>query len=100
MAELMRSLNTSFRDHFAQRARCSLREINLWRRWDHISPQRTTLMGNQLVAGLGSHYVFNLTVTKTYLHKLLENSRVLRFLSSRHPDLLPEFQTISVTESI
>lgn len=41
----------------------------------------------------------NLTVARTYVRKLLENSKVARFLSSRHAELLPELQTIAAMES-
>jgi hypothetical protein len=42
----------------------------------------------------------NFTETRNYLKKLLENAKVLRFLSSRHPDLLVEFQAIAAMEAI
>lgn len=44
--------------------------------------------------------VLNFTVTKTFVKKILENARVLKFLSSRYPELLAEFQTIAALESI
>jgi ParB-like chromosome segregation protein Spo0J len=44
--------------------------------------------------------VLNFTVTRTYLKKLLENAKVARFLSSKHPDLLSEFEAIIAMGSI
>jgi hypothetical protein len=42
----------------------------------------------------------NLAVARTYVRKLLENAKVLKFLSTRHPELLPELQTIAALEAI
>lgn len=42
----------------------------------------------------------NFTVIRNYLKKLLENAKVMRFLASKHPDLLSEFQTIIAMEAI
>lgn len=44
--------------------------------------------------------VINLTVAKRYITKLIENTKVQRFLSSRYPDILPELQNIAEMESI
>jgi hypothetical protein len=44
--------------------------------------------------------VLNFTVTKNYLKKLLENGKVTKFLSSKHPDLFSEFQAIIAMEAI
>jgi hypothetical protein len=38
--------------------------------------------------------VVDLTLARGYLKKLLENSRVVGFLSSKHRELLPELQRI------
>jgi hypothetical protein len=42
----------------------------------------------------------NFTVTKTYVKKLIENVRVTKFLSSRYPELLTEFETIVAMDVI
>lgn len=42
----------------------------------------------------------NLTVARTYVRKLLENAKVFKFLSTRHPELLPELQTIAALETV
>ena len=39
--------------------------------------------------------VMDLTLAKTYLKKLLDNGRVVRFLAQKHADLLAEFQKIA-----
>ncbi len=44
--------------------------------------------------------VFELTLARGYLKKLLDNGKVLRFLSQRYPELLPEFQKIVATMSL
>jgi len=44
--------------------------------------------------------VLNFTVAKAYVNKLLENARVLKFLASKHPDLLSAFQDIIAMETI
>lgn len=44
--------------------------------------------------------VLNLTVTRTYVKKLLENSRVARFLATKHADLLAEFEAIVAMEAV
>jgi hypothetical protein len=47
-----------------------------------------------------SENMLNLSVIRTYLKRLLENAKVVRFLSSKHSDLFPEFQRIAATDSI
>jgi hypothetical protein len=44
--------------------------------------------------------VLNFTVAKAYVKKLLENARVQKFLSFKHPDLLAAFQDIIAMEAI
>lgn len=44
--------------------------------------------------------VLNLTVTKTFLKKLIENPKVTKFLSTRYTDLLQEFQSIAAMETL
>jgi hypothetical protein len=40
------------------------------------------------------------TILRGYVKKLLENGKVVRFLSSRNADLLSEFESIVATEAI
>jgi len=47
-----------------------------------------------------SENMLNLTVIRGYLKRLLENSKVVRFLSSKHSDLFPEFERIAAADSI
>ena len=42
----------------------------------------------------------NLVVVRGYLSKLLDNGRVVRFLSNSHPDLLNGFQQIVESTSL
>jgi hypothetical protein len=44
--------------------------------------------------------MLNLTVIRGYLKRLLENSKVQRFISTKHPDLFPEFERIAGSESL
>lgn len=44
--------------------------------------------------------VLNLTLLRGYLKKLIENPKVVKFLSTKHSDLFAEFQAISVLEAI
>jgi hypothetical protein len=42
----------------------------------------------------------NLTIARGYLKKVLENVRVVRYLASRFPDLLAQFQRIQETATL
>jgi len=44
--------------------------------------------------------MLNLTFVKGYIKKLLGNAKVIRFLTSRHPDMLTEFESVSQIESM
>jgi hypothetical protein len=44
--------------------------------------------------------MLKLTVIRGYLKRLLENTKVLRFISTKHQDLFPEFERIAATEGI
>lgn len=44
--------------------------------------------------------VLNLTVLRGYVKKLLENPKVVRFLSTKHADVFPEFEAIAGMEGI
>lgn len=40
------------------------------------------------------------TLARGYIRKLLDNARIMRFLSGNHVDLFGEFETISATETL
>jgi len=44
--------------------------------------------------------MLNLTVLRGYRRKLLANSRISRFLGSRHGDVLTEFERIAAADVI
>lgn len=44
--------------------------------------------------------MLNFTVIRGYLKRLLENTKVVRFISTKHEDLFPEFERIVATETI
>jgi hypothetical protein len=42
--------------------------------------------------------MLNLTLARGYVKKLLENAKVVRFLSSKHQDIFTEFEAAAATE--
>ena len=44
--------------------------------------------------------VLNLTLARGYVKKLLQNAKVVRFLSSRHPDIFGEFESVATMETL
>jgi len=42
----------------------------------------------------------NFTVIRGFLKRLLENAKVVRFISTKHQDLFPEFERIAATDTI
>ena len=50
-------------------------------------------------ASLGER-VLNFSVLKAYIKRLLENAKVVRFLTARHADLLAQFEEIVATENL
>ena len=44
--------------------------------------------------------VVNLTIARGYLKRLVENAKVVRYLSAKHGDLLTEFQRIQEAASL
>ena len=44
--------------------------------------------------------ISNLTLAKTYLSSLLDNSRIVRFLHQHHPEMLSQFQKIADMDSL
>ena len=44
--------------------------------------------------------VLNLTCARAYIKKLLENGRVVRFLSGNYSDIFPQFESIAATETL
>ena len=47
-----------------------------------------------------SENMLNFTVIRGYLKRLLENAKVVRFISTKHQDLFPEFERIVATENV
>src|SRR5206468_50319 len=43
--------------------------------------------------------MMNLTLARGYIKKLLDNGKVVRFLSGNHADILTEFEAIATTET-
>jgi hypothetical protein len=44
--------------------------------------------------------MLNLTCARAYIKKLLDNGKVFRFLTTNHPEILSEFETIAVAEGL
>ena len=44
--------------------------------------------------------VLNLTLARGYVKKLLHNAKVVRFLSSKHPDVFSEFEAVAAMEAL
>jgi ParB/RepB/Spo0J family partition protein len=44
--------------------------------------------------------MLNLTLAKGYVKKLLLNAKVVRFLSSKHPDICSEFEAVAAMEAL
>ena len=44
--------------------------------------------------------MLNFTVIRSYLKRLLENAKVVRFISTKHQDIFPEFEKIVAAEGI
>lgn len=44
--------------------------------------------------------MLNLTLARGYIKKLLDNARIVRFLTANHSDLLAEFESIAATEAL
>jgi len=44
--------------------------------------------------------MFNLTLAKAYVKKLLLNVKVVRFLTSKHPDIFSEFEAVAALETV
>lgn len=44
--------------------------------------------------------ILNLTVLRGYVRRLLDNSKVVRFLGKRHSELLSEFERLAATEEV
>ena len=44
--------------------------------------------------------MFNLTCPRSYIKKLLENAKVVRFLNANHSEIFSEFESISAVEGI
>ncbi len=44
--------------------------------------------------------VLNLTLSRAYVKKLLLNAKVIRFLSSKHPEIFSEFEAVAAMEAL
>jgi len=44
--------------------------------------------------------VYNLTLARGYIRKLLDNARVVKYLASNHSDMLAELQTLAALEAL
>ena len=44
--------------------------------------------------------LFNLTVARTYIKKLLGNAKIAAYLKTNHPDIFSEFKAIATTETL
>ncbi len=44
--------------------------------------------------------VLNLTLAKGYIKKLLQNAKVVRFLSSKQPEVFAEFEAVAAMETL
>ena len=44
--------------------------------------------------------VLNLTLARGYVKKLLENSKVARYLNSNHADILTEFKALAAADAL
>jgi hypothetical protein len=44
--------------------------------------------------------VLNLTLARGYVKRLLLNAKVVRFLSSKHPDIFSEFEAVAAMEML
>ena len=56
--------------------------------------------GFRLVEASYSRNMLNLMVARNYLVRLLDNARVVRFLSQRYPEILSEFQKVTDATSL
>ena len=44
--------------------------------------------------------MLNLTIAKAYIKKLIDNARVVRFLTANYPDLFAEFEKLAAAEGL
>lgn len=44
--------------------------------------------------------VLNFSMLKAYIKRLLENAKIVRFLTAKHPDILEQFEEVAATESL
>lgn len=52
------------------------------------------------VEGAYAENNMNLTLARGYIKKLLDNARVVRFLTANHPDIFTEFEGIAAAEGL
>jgi len=110
MAELMIAAN-NFAESYVQALLIGTRTDML--RNPRVTPKHLTRDAAKMEAelesiekdfkGLEESYgetVINLTLAQRYIKKLIENPRVLRFMNSKHSDILSEFQSLAAMDSI
>jgi hypothetical protein len=44
--------------------------------------------------------MLNLTLARGYVKRLLDNAKVVRFLTGNYPDILAEFESIAAAEAV
>ena len=44
--------------------------------------------------------MLNLTLARSYVKRILENARVVRFLTNNHPDIFAEFESIAAADAL
>ena len=44
--------------------------------------------------------LFNLTVARTYIKKLLGNAKIASYIKANHPDIFSEFKAIATAETL
>jgi len=113
MAELMIAANHCTKDYaralYLATQKDQLAEPDKPKDGDGVSPEEIARMEREmetlerdfrLVEDEYGRNVLNLVVARNYLARLLDNARVVRFLSQRHPDVLAEFQKIAEATSL
>ena len=113
MAELMVSMNTYAKGYveaiFLATPKEQLTDPETPKRVPGMSPEDIAKMEYEM-EGLERDFkaieetygqnVLNLTLARGYVKKLLENARVVRFLSAQQPDIFSEFEALAAAESL
>ena len=113
MAEMMVSMNTYAKGYveaiFLATPKEQLTDPETPKRVPGMSPEDIAKMEYEM-EGLERDFkaieetygqnVLNLTLARGYVKKLLENARVVRFLSAQQPDIFSEFEALAAAESL